>query len=225
MPNIILEKLDFFMSKYRKYGELIVAIVLFVFFSGMRIFIGSFMNLSIERWRFVSPAFWPGWVLLFGAILSAFFVYNAYKKLQCDEGDELVGDLPEECNDDEREEALRERFQTKGKTLSLKELEALAEAKTRAEKDPSTSSELVRMISVIVLVFIYLYSISIMGFIISTLIFSLLYLILLKERRPLLLSTAPIVLVAVIYFVFTQLLVVPLPRGVGIFHIISSLFY
>lgn len=225
MAKVILEKIDTFMIKHRKYGELIVAIVLFIFFLGMRIFIGSFMDLSIERWRFVSPAFWPGWVLLFGAILSAFFIYNAYKKLQCDQGDELHGDLPEKCDTGEREEALRERFQTKGKTLSLKELEALAEAKISSEKDPSTSSELVRMISVIVLVFIYLYSIRIMGFITCTLLFSILYLILLKERRPLLLGTAPFILVAIIYFVFTQLLVVPLPRGVGIFHIISSYFY
>ncbi|MGM0653590.1 MAG: tripartite tricarboxylate transporter TctB family protein [Bacillota bacterium] len=225
MPNIIVEKLDFLMSKYRKYGELIVAVVLFIFFSGMRIFIGNFMNLSVERWRFVSPAFWPGWILLFGAILSAFFIYNAYKRLQAEQENDFLDKLPEEDKTGKREEALRERFQKEGKILSLKELEILADAKTKTEDEQATSSEIIRMVSVIGSVFIYLYLIRIMGFITSTLIFSFLYLILLKERRPLLLGTAPIVLVAVIYFMFTQLLVVPLPRGVGIFQMISNFFY
>ncbi len=225
MPNAILDKLDSIMLKYRKYGELIVATVLFIFFSGMRIFIGSFMDLSIERWRFVSPAFWPGWVLLFGAILSAVLVYNAYKKLKADQEESSKEDLPAAGDSDDRENVLRDKFQKKGKRLSLRELEDLAEAQTKSEQEKPTSKELVRMVGVIGLVFIYLYLIRIMGFISSTFIFSIFYLLLLQERRPLILATAPIVLVGVIYLVFTQLLVVPLPRGVGIFQLISNFFY
>ena len=224
MPSIILQKIDDLMLKYRKYGELAVAITVFAFFLSMRIFIGQFMDLSIERWRFVSPAFWPGLILLFGAILSAVFVYNAFQKLRLEQEAEQTKEQPE-LESSDHETLLRDKFQKEGVRLSLKELEALAEAKMRRDEAQSTSKELIRMIGTIGLVFVYLYLIRFMGFISSTLVFSFFYLVLLKERRPLLLAIAPLALVAVIYLIFTQLLVVPLPRGVGIFHSISGFFY
>jgi hypothetical protein len=224
MSNKITETIDNLMLKLRDYGELIVAVVLFIFFAGLRIFISSFMDLSIERWRFVSPAFWPSWILLLGALLSAFFVYNAYQRIKLKSNGKDESECPD-CDDQERELALRAKYQTEGRVLSLKELEALAEEQIKASEEKSTSRELIRLISILVLTFIYLYVIRLLGFIPSTLLFSFSYLFILKEKRPLVLVLSPVILVAVIWFVFTNLLVVPLPRGEGVFHLISTFFY
>jgi hypothetical protein len=228
MSKVITTFLDELMIKSRKYGELIVAVVLFIFFTGMRVFIGSFMDLTVERWRFVSPAVWPGWVLLIGVVLSAFLVYNAYVGLRKKNGDEVEEAETEATSVEdayEREMALRAKYQKEGKILSVRELEALAEEQIKATAEKATSKELLRLFLVLVVTFIYLYLIRTMGFITSTLIFSYVYLLLLKEKRPLVLAIAPVALVAVIWFVFTRLLVVPLPRGTGFFMLISNLFY
>jgi cytochrome b subunit of formate dehydrogenase len=225
MSKVITNVLDDLMVKGRKYGELIVAVVLFLFFSGMRVFIGSFMDLSVERWRFVSPAVWPGWVLLIGAVLSAFLIYNAYTGLRNENGEEAEENVVSAEDAYEREMALRAKYQKEGRILSVRELEALAEEQIKATAEKATSKELLRLVLVVVVTFIYLYLIRIMGFITSTLIFSFVYLLILKEKRPLVLAIAPVALVAVIWFVFTRLLVVPLPRGTGFFMSISNLFY
>jgi len=226
MSKVITSVLDDLMIKCREYGEMIVAVVLFLFFTVMRVFIGSFMDLSVERWRFVSPAVWPGWVLLIGVVLSAFLIYNAYvglRKKNEEEAEEAETISAEDAY--AREMALRAKFQKEGKILSVRELEALADEQIKATAEKATSKELLRLLSVLVVTFIYLYLIRIMGFITSTLIFSFVYLLLLKEKRPLVLAIAPAALVAVIWFVFTRLLVVPLPRGTGFFMSISNLFY
>ncbi len=224
MSKSITAAIDDLMIKTRKYGELIVAVVIFLFFLGMRLFISSFMDLSVERWRFVSPAFWPGWVLVIGIVLSAFYVYNAYQDLKKANGDQEQDDL-NGLSDYDREMALRAKYQKDGKVLSVKEIEALADEQIKASEEKATSKELLRLITILVVTFIYLYVIRIMGFITSTLIFSFAYLLLLKEKRPLVLIIAPLALVAVIWFVFTRLLVVPLPRGTGFFMMISNFFY
>jgi hypothetical protein len=223
MVKNITETIDNMMIKYRDYGGLIVAVVLFIFFFSMRVFIRSFMDLSIERWRFISPAFWPGWVLLLGLILSAFLVYSEYQKLRARQMKGPREELPEDSY--EREMTLRAKYQKGGAILSVRELEALADAQIKATQEKSTSTELFRLLSVLLLTFVYLYLIRIMGFIVSTLFFSFGYLFLLKERRPLVLIISPLALIAVIWIVFTRLLVVPLPRGVGIFQLISNFFY
>ena len=226
MQNNLMQRIDDLMIRGRKYGELIIASVLFLFFFLTRIFISSFMNLSIERWRFISPAFWPGWILVLGALLSAILVVNSYRNLKHAQACEQEEEKKEsDCATDDSQVALLEKQQKEGKVLSLKELEILADAKLASGKEESTSKELVRLIGVVALVFVYLFLIRYMGFITSTLAFSFCYLLVLKERRPLILALAPIALVAIIYFIFTQLLVVPLPRGVGIFATLSNLFY
>ena len=222
MTRSLAKAVDVFMVKSRKYGELIVAVVIFLFFLLMRIFIGSFMDLSVQRWKFVSPAFWPGWILLLGAVLAGLLLFNVVQKIRtaqkCEEG-ELT---PEDCRDEEQK--LRDKFEKEGKVLSIKELEALAAAQIAATEEPG-STELFRLLGVVLLTFLYLYVIRVCGFITSTLLFSFAYLFLLKERRPLVLTLCPLVLVSIIWFVFTKLLVVPLPRGIGIFQSISNLFY
>jgi hypothetical protein len=226
MTRRMVNTVDELMIKYRKYGELLVAAVLLIFFLGLRLFINIFINLTVERWRFVSPAVWPNWVLIMGIILSALLFYNAIKELRSskEEGDKDK-DLPE-AGSLEYEAALREEYQpAERKALSIAELEALADARAKIQEEKATASELIRLVSVLVLTFIYLYLIRIMGFITSTFLFSFAYLILLKERRLPVIIVSPILLVVVIWYIFTQVLVVPLPRGIGFFMIISNLFY
>ncbi len=216
MSKSIIGTIDQLMLKFRRYGELIVSVILFIFFAGLRIFIASFMDLSVQRWSFLSPAVWPGWILLGGAVFSAFLVVDAYKK--------LTAEKDAERQYAERKTAKPEDLIAK-EGLSIKELEALAEERRKKTEEASGAKELVRFLLIIVFTFVYLSLIRVMGFISSTLLFSFFYLFLLKERRPVVLILSPLILVVVIWYVFTQVLVVPLPRGDGFFQEISNFFY
>jgi hypothetical protein len=221
----IMETLDDLMIKWRRYGELTVAAVLLVFFLGARLFIGEFINLQVKKWRFVSPAFWPGWTLLIGAVLAAVLLYGAYRKIK----DKQACESPETQENgrylvEETESSLRGGLLKDGRALSPRELEA-PEAASKAQEEQPTSRELVRFVLIVGLSFIYLYLIQIMGFITSTALFGFAYLFLLRERRALVLVITPLAMVAVILVVFTKVLVVSVPRGIGFFRDVSNLFY
>jgi hypothetical protein len=88
-----------------------------------------------------------------------------------------------------------------------------------------TAKELGRTLGVVGITLVYLYLMPILGFFVSTIVFGIVYLLFLRERQAVTLISAPIFLVLLIYIVFTQLLVVPLPRGIGIFYAISTFLY
>lgn len=212
MIKNIEQGIDNLMLKTRKYNELTVALVVLVFFLCTRLFIGKFMNLTTIRWRFLSPAFWPGLILLGGTVLSAVLVYNTYKQIKTKPEPEKSGTTPSDpAKDPPPDKAIRP---AEPQTVTILPVE-----------EPATSRELIRLVSVLALTFVYLYLIRIIGFLTSTLIFCFAYLFLLKERHPLVLIISPLAIVVIILIIFTQVLVVPLPRGIGVFQSISNFFY
>jgi hypothetical protein len=181
---------DRMMIRVRKYREVIVSGALLCFFLYLRLFIGSFMNLTIKRWRFVGPDFWPNWILNFAILITAFLLISSIRDVY---------------------------LASKGAGSECVEEEPAAEE--------ATCNELGRTLGVVGITFVYLYLIRTIGFIVATIMFGIIYLLFLRERRPLILFSIPTVLVLLIYVVFTKVLTVPLPRGTGIFRTISNFFY
>ena len=63
------------------------------------------------------------------------------------------------------------------------------------------------------------------GFILSTLLFILAFILALEEKRKLVLIISPPLITAVVILIFAKFIMMPLPKGVGIFAEFSRLFY
>jgi putative tricarboxylic transport membrane protein len=63
------------------------------------------------------------------------------------------------------------------------------------------------------------------GFILSTMLFTLTFILALEERRKKVLVISPVLITAAIIVVFAKFITIPLPKGVGIFAAFSRFFY
>jgi putative tricarboxylic transport membrane protein len=72
---------------------------------------------------------------------------------------------------------------------------------------------------------LYIILTPLIGFLLSTVLFILAFILALEEKRRLVLIISPLVITAVIFFVFAKFIMMPLPKGVGVFAEFSRLFY
>jgi putative tricarboxylic transport membrane protein len=100
-------------------------------------------------------------------------------------------------------------------TKAIPELENAAEAWSRRKK---VGSSLVCLLCYIVIM-------PWIGFILSTVLFVLAFVLALDERRKSVLIISPPLITAVIIIVFAKFITMPLPKGVGVFAEFSRLFY
>jgi putative tricarboxylic transport membrane protein len=63
------------------------------------------------------------------------------------------------------------------------------------------------------------------GFIIATLLYILVFALILGERRRWVLAISPVLMTAVIMGVFAKFITIPFPKGIGVFAEFSRLFY
>ena len=63
------------------------------------------------------------------------------------------------------------------------------------------------------------------GFILSTILFILTFVLALEEKRKLVLIISPLMITTVIIVIFAKFITIPLPRGVGMFAEFSRFFY
>lgn len=63
------------------------------------------------------------------------------------------------------------------------------------------------------------------GFILSTILFILAFVLALEEKRKLVLMISPLMITAVIIIIFAKFITIPLPRGEGMFAEFSRFFY
>jgi putative tricarboxylic transport membrane protein len=148
---------------------------------------------------YVDPDFWPGWLLNVIIISSAFYVLQAWRKRSASADPSGVASVAERVAPHEED------------------IEGLHKV--------AVSGNLVRLVIGFGLLWAYIYSMTRVGFVPSTFLFSLLFLRFVGERRAAVLIAIPVTIVFAILGVFTRLLVVPLPRGSGFFLEISTLFY
>jgi putative tricarboxylic transport membrane protein len=77
----------------------------------------------------------------------------------------------------------------------------------------------------VILLLIYVIVMPWIGFVLSTLIYVLAFILALEERRKYVLIISPILVTALIVIIFAKFIVIPFPRGVGIFAAFSRLIY
>ena len=77
----------------------------------------------------------------------------------------------------------------------------------------------------VILLFIYVIIMPWIGFVLSTLIYVLAFILALEERRKYVLIISPVLVTALIVIIFAKFIVIPFPRGVGIFAAFSRLIY
>jgi putative tricarboxylic transport membrane protein len=93
--------------------------------------------------------------------------------------------------------------------------EALVDLKSRRRKFASS----------VILLLIYVIIMPWIGFVLSTLIYVLAFILALEERRKYVLIISPVLVTALIVIIFAKFIVIPFPRGVGIFAAFSRLIY
>ena len=71
----------------------------------------------------------------------------------------------------------------------------------------------------------YIILTPLIGFILSTVLFILTFILALEEKRKLVLIISPPLITTVIMLIFAKFIMMPLPKGVGIFAEFSRLFY
>jgi putative tricarboxylic transport membrane protein len=110
---------------------------------------------------------------------------------------------------------LRKYSREKQETKEKPEAENAAEAWSRRKK---VGASLVCLLCYIVLI-------PWIGFLLSTMLFILVFTLALDERRKAVLIISPPLITAVIIIVFAKFITIPLPKGVGVFAEFSRLFY
>ena len=71
----------------------------------------------------------------------------------------------------------------------------------------------------------YIIITPLIGFILSTVLFILTFVLALEEKRRLVLIISPPLITAVVFLIFAKFIMMPLPKGVGIFAEFSRLFH
>ena len=105
-------------------------------------------------------------------------------------------------------------FRARKKSAGEKQSDAVTSAGSR-----------IRFFSALILIIAYFILMNVIGFIALTPFFLVAFMILLGEKSLLWIIILSVGMTILIILAFTQAMYVPLPRGVGIFHDFSVLFY
>lgn len=151
---------------------------------------------SGRQGSFLGPTFWPGALLTLGIALSAIYLVTAIIAVR------------------------------RGPPSADDETSAPTPAPVATEGDsPAASGSVLKLVVGFVLVGAYIYLLRPIGFVPATVLFSVAFLFLVGERRWWVLGLFPVAAVTLLLGMFTQLLVVSLPRGNGIFLTLSTYLY
>jgi putative tricarboxylic transport membrane protein len=95
----------------------------------------------------------------------------------------------------------------------------------KASEAASSEGSRIRFFSALILIIAYFFLMNIIGFVALTPFFLIAFMVLLGERSWPWMIILSLGMTVLIILAFTQAMYVPLPRGVGIFHKFSVLFY
>lgn len=151
---------------------------------------------------FVDPDFWPSWLLNFIVVTAAVYLFQTWR----------------------RRAAAAEPSGVATVTERLAE-PAGPSADSASPDDAPMAGNLGRLLLGFGLLWSYIFAMTRIGFLPSTLLFAVIFLVFVGERRPLVIVAIPVTIAGSVLFVFTRLLVVPLPRGTGFFLELSTFFY
>lgn len=201
--------------------EVVVAAVLLVGAIFLRVRINDFVR--GREGSFLGPEFWPATLLTIAIVLSAMYLVLAViwarrqsAEVRVEEGTTATVTAP----------ATAERPAVTGEATSVSvRPDADAGAGTEPPAEVAHSGGVGKLLGGIALLAALIYLLGPIGFVPAAFLFGVAFMLLVGERRWWVLLLFPVVAVTVLLGIFTQLLVVSLPRGTGIFIDLSTYFY
>lgn len=175
--------------------EIVVAAVMLIGFLYLRIRIVEHVR-GRRGAAYLDPDFWPGWLLNVGIVLALAYLVLAVMRARRHEVDAPAAPRA-----------------------------PVADADEDHHHDVALSGNPVALLIGFLLLFGYIWGMTRIGFVPATLLFSAAFLVFVGERRWYVITGFPVVLLGLMLYVFTRLLVVPLPRGRGFFVDVSTFFY
>lgn len=174
---------------------------------------------------FLDPEFWPATLLTIAIVLSAIYLVLAiiWARRQSAEHEEA---------------ATATATATAATTAATEQPSASAGGATASSAVPDAepggatapaevahTGSVFKLVGGFVLLAAFIYLLGPIGFVPAAFLFSIAFMLLVGERRWWVLLLFPVIAVTVLLGIFTQLLVVSLPRGTGIFVDLSTYLY
>jgi putative tricarboxylic transport membrane protein len=103
-------------------------------------------------------------------------------------------------------------------------LEGRKKGAERTEKSESETKWGMVLKGVLVL-FLYMFLMSYIGYIISTLAFTLAAMLMLGNRNKVHLFLTPLLTTGLVFIIFTHAMYIPLPKGISVFRTVSQFFH
>lgn len=195
--------------------EVVVAAVLLIGAIFFRVRIDTFIN--GREGSFLGPDFWPATLLTIGIVLSATYLVLAIvwaRRKGAEAGAREGAEAPV---------AAEQPAATAGGATAVPARPG-ADQVTAPVAVANTGSA-TKLIAGFALLAGYIYLLGPIGFVPASFVFSVAFMLLVGERRWWVLLLFPILALTILLGIFTQLLVVSLPRGTGIFIDLSTYFY
>lgn len=202
---------------HQGWEEVVVAAVLLVGAVFFRLRIDVFVR--GREGSFLGPDFWPATLLTIGIVLSAMYLVLAIIWARRQSSELAVGEVATVPAAAEQPAA-----STGGATAVSAVPDADAGAATAPVEVANTGSA-AKLVAGFVLLAAYIFLLGPIGFVPASFGFSVAFMLLVGERRWWVLLLFPVLALTILLGIFTQLLVVSLPRGTGIFIDLSTYFY
>ncbi len=212
--------------------EILIAAVSLAVFVYLRLQIGDLVR-GRRGAAYLDPDFWPGWLLnvliLLALIFLAQAIMRARRPPEADvdaEGDADAGDaaVPVEPAGTAGELGAEAPSDTEASMPGDDAQPASGSPEADVADSTVKKNPVVLMVG-FGLIFAFIWLMPRMGFLPSMVLFCVAFLLAVGERRWKVVVGIPTVMTALILYVFTRLLVVPLPRGRGFFLELSTFFY
>lgn len=172
---------------------------------------------------FLGPEFWPATLLTIAIVLSAAYLVLAVIWVRRQDTN-LALDRAATTSAPAHVPAGQPAGSSGGATAAAapqRDARASAPADEHAGEDGSVA----KLVGGFVLLAAYIYLLGPIGFVPATVLFSIGFMMLVGERRWYVLLVFPVAAVTVLLGIFTQLLVVSLPRGTGFLVDLSTYLY
>jgi putative tricarboxylic transport membrane protein len=211
----------------RSRQEILIALVMLGVFVYLRVQIEELVR-GRRGAAFLDPDFWPGWLLNILILLAIIYLVQSIMRALRPPPAELHA-KPSAAATTEPAGAAGELAADADASADAAPLAPASQQQKEPEEehldDTAPSRNPLMLVVGFGLIFAFIWLMPRIGFIPSGLLFAVAFLLAVGERRLRIVATIPIVLMAVILYVFTRLLVVPLPRGRGFFLELSTYFY
>jgi hypothetical protein len=195
-------------GKTRQEG--VVAAVMLAVFTYFRVNLNDFIA-GRRGGAYVDPDFWPGWLLNVAILFSVLYLV---KMLRLALQERSAGAAPRTATRANEAPPVQTTAATTGDGDEEEHVHEVA-----------VSGNLVKLLVGFLLLWAYIYVMRFVGFVPSTAVFSVAFLLFVGERRWPVVVGFPVALVGVLLYTLTRLLVVPPPRGSGFFLELSTYFY